>query len=194
MAPDRGESWRFRSDLALNRATLAKDHPQPDQYLEEKRAGAIGHHIDERAGAVGQKGLMKFIRAGDEESPKHGQAVDCNRHAGWIVSAPRHPEGAKPGNGLKSVSHKMAALADDHVQTPPLGLREVFVEQELEKVLQWAGRVISAEPGCGLDGDDADAEDDRNPCAGPMPEAIPGGDGAGSGWGHATGHAGYSTW
>ena len=91
------------------------------------------------------------------------------------------------------VAEEVSAFADEEMQTPPLRLGKVPVEEKLKKVLQGAGGAVGSKGRCRFAGDDQNADQYGNPGAGLMGKA---GSGAGSQFGFkswTTCHEGYST-
>ena len=88
------------------------------QIGEQKQrhgAAAIEQDIAGRAGAMGQKALVEFVRTGDKAAAEDGE--DCVLEIAGLGQ--RKPPGAEPEEAVDAVSAEVHPLTDIEMDVPP---------------------------------------------------------------------------
>jgi hypothetical protein len=88
-------------------------HDQEKRQSQRYGAKAIQQHIAELAGPVGQKALVKLVRAGHKKGCQNRQPVRLKLpHQPKLNALQSNPEGAEADQGEESVAHEVAGFAD----------------------------------------------------------------------------------
>lgn len=136
-------------------------HPQEHENLcSDSRAG-VERHVVNVSGAGGDKTLVPFVQARYQGGSEHcdvGPAQSPSRATG---DRQRLTPGAEEQEAEQAVPEDVAAFANEEV--PAQEVRPVQAEQEMQQRIEKPAGVVSGEPRGGLDGDDDQPQDRRDP-------------------------------
>ncbi len=159
----------------LTRLCIARSAPEHEAHEDEKEQGLVGEatggvedDVCKGAGAVGQKGLVDFVGAGDEQRCAESHCVGEEASSERITCADggvlqRHPETAEADDREQAVAVEVAYFAQDVVGEGPARPRGCTGDP-FPCVTEGAVGVVGAKTGGGFNGEDAGEEQRGHPC------------------------------